>query len=77
MASNGGGVGAGAGEGNQLAGRGGRVGLGIGERVEDGPDRRIGLGTLPAYDFVRSASSESIRNILGTPIWCDPRYMIN
>lgn len=31
---------------------GGRgVGLGTGEQVEDGPDRRLGLGTLPVPSF--------------------------
>lgn len=41
-----------------------RVGLGTGERPEDGPDGRRGLGILPANGFVCWASSVSI-NLAG------------
>lgn len=46
-----------AGKGNQVAGGGGRVGPGTSEWAEDGPDRRLGLGTLHTHDYVRWASS--------------------
>lgn len=33
------------------------AGLGTGERAEDGPDCKLGLGALPVHDFLRWASS--------------------
>lgn len=42
-----------AGKGNRVAGRGSGAGLGSGKWAEDGPDCRLGLGTLPAHDSVR------------------------
>lgn len=41
----------------------GRVGLGTGEGAEGGPDHSLGLGTLPAHDFMGQASSIYIKDL--------------
>lgn len=60
VAGGGGGAEPRASEGNQVAGggRSGEAGPGTGKWAEDGPDRRLGLGTPPTHNFVQWASGK-------------------